>query len=89
MVDTTKQLYDQNLQYAEKQETFFKEMDELSAREKQSMTLCKQYKCIAEREQGKVEVMVKEAKQLLASLPESPIAEPIIQEVNLIFPPPQ
>ena len=31
MVDTTKQLYDQNLQYAEKQETFFKEMDELSA----------------------------------------------------------
>ena len=53
------------------------------------MALCKQYKCIAERERGKVEVMVKEAKQLLASLPESPIAEPIIQEVNLISPPPQ
>ena len=47
MVDTTKQLYDQNLQYAEKQDTFFKEMDELRAREKQSMALCEQYKCIA------------------------------------------
>ena len=54
------------------------------------MALCEQYKCIAERAQGKVEVMVKEAKQLLASLSESPITEPIIQEVNnLISPPPQ
>ena len=37
-------------------------MIELRAREKQSMALCEQYKCIAERERGKVEVMVKEAK---------------------------
>ena len=49
------------------------------------MAKCEQYKSIAEREREGVELMVKEAKELLSSLPESPImcTEPT-ENVNLL-----
>ena len=93
MAKTTQLLHDHNIQFAAKQEKLFEEVEELRAREEEATALCRKYKSVAEREQGRLQLMVTEAKQLLSSLPESPIAKlqrpssKPLDVVNLISPP--